>query len=96
MGGLDPANLSALADSLASLEDLAVHLVAVQEQSSHEGFLLNQSSIRPIPYPTLQAALGAVADGDAEAAERFDLTISQLRAVVEEDELRFEHKRAGE
>ena len=52
---------------IASLDDLEEHSVAVQEKSSHEGFLLQRSSIRPSPYPTLQAALGAVADGDADA-----------------------------
>ena len=52
---------------LTGLEDLSAARVAVQANSSHEGYLKEHSHLQPIPYPTLKAALQAVSEGDADA-----------------------------
>jgi signal transduction histidine kinase/ABC-type amino acid transport substrate-binding protein/ActR/RegA family two-component response regulator len=52
---------------LSSLEDIGGLKVAIQANSSHEGFLKDHSNIHPILFPTLKAALRAVSDGQADA-----------------------------
>lgn len=52
---------------LASLDDIRGLRVAVQADSSHEGYLKETSSLGPTRYATLQEALRAVAEGRADA-----------------------------
>jgi|GEM_PF-2062811 len=52
---------------LTGVADLQELRVAVQESSSHAGFLADRTDIEPQTYPTLQAAILAVADGEADA-----------------------------
>jgi ABC-type amino acid transport substrate-binding protein/signal transduction histidine kinase/ActR/RegA family two-component response regulator len=51
----------------SDLEDIAGLKVAVQADTSHSGYLKDHTTIEPIPYPTLQQALRAVSDGEADA-----------------------------
>lgn len=52
---------------LTGLEDIEPLKVAVQKQTSHEGFLRENTSITPISYDTLQKALLSVSDGENQA-----------------------------
>lgn len=52
---------------LTGLNDIKNMKVAVQANSSHDGYLRENSSIIPIRYDTLQKALLAVSDGKAQA-----------------------------
>jgi signal transduction histidine kinase len=52
---------------LTGLDDIKNMAVAVQENTSHEGYLRENTDIEPVLYQTLQEALLAVSDGKAEA-----------------------------
>lgn len=52
---------------LSDLDDLRDMTVAVQSNTSHEGFLQDQTDITPLLFPTLQETLRAVSDGKADA-----------------------------
>lgn len=52
---------------LRGLADLRELRVAVQENSSHAGFLNEQSDIEAMAYPTLEATILAVSSGEADA-----------------------------
>lgn len=52
---------------LSSINDVAKKKIAVQKNSSHEGYLKDQTTITPIGYATLQEALLAVSQGKADA-----------------------------
>ena len=52
---------------LTGLSDVENMKVAVQGNSSHEGYLLENTSIDPILYDSLQEALLAVSNGQAQA-----------------------------
>ena len=52
---------------LTSLDDIRDLKVAVQSKSSHEGYLRQASTIRPMVFPTLRDALTAVSSGKADA-----------------------------
>ncbi len=52
---------------LTGLGDIETMKVAVQKSSSHEGYLRENTSIEPILYDTLQRALLAVSNGQAQA-----------------------------
>lgn len=52
---------------LAGIEDISGWKVAVQKDSSHHGYLAENTEIAPILYDKLQEALVAVADGRADA-----------------------------
>jgi PAS domain S-box-containing protein len=55
---------SAAAQSLADLKDLRV---AVQKDSSHHGFVREQTTIEPILYDTFQEAMLALSGGEVDA-----------------------------
>lgn len=50
-----------------SLDDITHLRVAVQKDSSHDGFLQEESKIKPLTYDSLQEALMAVSNGEADA-----------------------------
>jgi len=50
-----------------SLRDISGMRVAVQKNSSHHGYLLENSELEPIGYSGLQSALLAVSGGEADA-----------------------------
>jgi diguanylate cyclase (GGDEF)-like protein len=52
---------------IADLSDIQNMKVAVQKNSSHHGFLRDNSIITPITYPTLQASLMALSGGEVDA-----------------------------
>ena len=52
---------------LTGLEDIETMTVAVQQNSSHEGYLLENTQIKPVLYPTLQEAMLSVSNGQSEA-----------------------------
>jgi ABC-type amino acid transport substrate-binding protein/signal transduction histidine kinase/CheY-like chemotaxis protein len=52
---------------LTGLEDIAGMKVAVQANTSHSGYLKDHTDIQPMLYATLQEALRAVSDGEADA-----------------------------
>ena len=52
---------------MTGLDDFRDLRVAVQAGTSHEGFLKENTDIRPVSYPTLQQSLRAVAEGTADA-----------------------------
>ena len=52
---------------LAGLDDLRQLRVAVQQSSSHEGYLADHSDIDPLVFPTLRSTVLAVANGEADA-----------------------------
>lgn len=52
---------------LTGIEDIANLKVAVQANSSHVGFLKENSTVTPITYPTLQECLQALSDGKVDA-----------------------------
>ncbi len=52
---------------LTGIDDISGWKVAVQKDSSHHGYLAENTEIAPIPYDRLQDALVAVADGRADA-----------------------------
>lgn len=52
---------------LVGIDDIKDMNVAVQANSSHEGYLRDQTSIKPSLYRTQQDALLAVSNGEAEA-----------------------------
>ncbi|MBU0484890.1 MAG: transporter substrate-binding domain-containing protein [Proteobacteria bacterium] len=52
---------------LTDLDDVINMKVAVQADSSHEGYLKDNTGIKPILYKTLQKALLAVSNGNADA-----------------------------
>jgi len=52
---------------LSGLRDIENMTVAVQLNSSHEGYLRENTSIKPIIYETLQKALLAISDGQVDA-----------------------------
>ncbi|MGE4560205.1 MAG: transporter substrate-binding domain-containing protein, partial [Desulfobulbus sp.] len=49
-----------------SLDDLADKLIAVQIDSSHQGWLTENTAYRPILYPTAQEAMLALSSGEVE------------------------------
>jgi ABC-type amino acid transport substrate-binding protein/signal transduction histidine kinase len=51
----------------AGLNDIAGQKVAVQANTSHSGYLEDRTTIRPTLYATLQEALQAVSNGEADA-----------------------------
>jgi signal transduction histidine kinase/FixJ family two-component response regulator len=82
---------------LAGLDDLDDLGVAVQENSSHEGYLRDHTSIVPTTYPTLTESLLAVSGGSADAfvgnvaasaywIRRLNLTNLKVAAAVSRDE----------
>ncbi|GAB4362546.1 MAG: hypothetical protein Kow00128_02340 [Deltaproteobacteria bacterium] len=52
---------------LSRPEDLPGRTVAVQANSSHEGYLREYSDLHPVPYPTLGKALAALSTGEVDA-----------------------------
>ncbi len=50
---------------VTGINDLEDAKVAVQQNSSHEGYLREHTNIKPIAYQTLKEALSAVSDGQA-------------------------------
>jgi polar amino acid transport system substrate-binding protein len=52
---------------LTGLSDIENMKVAVQQNSSHEGYLRENTMIRPLLYETLQEALLAISNGQAQA-----------------------------
>ena len=52
---------------ILGLDDLVKERIAVQKNSSHHGFLLENSSIMPLEFETLQDTLLAVSGGKADA-----------------------------
>lgn len=52
---------------IAGLNDIRSLRVAVQANSSHQGYLQENSDIKPIVYPSLQASLMAVSGGEVDA-----------------------------
>ncbi|MCB9480622.1 MAG: transporter substrate-binding domain-containing protein [Desulfobacteraceae bacterium] len=52
---------------ISSIDDIKGMKVAVQNETSHEGFLLDNTKIQPTLYPTLQETLRAVSEGRADA-----------------------------
>lgn len=52
---------------LASLDDVRTKRVAVQANTSHEGYLKDHTEIVPMGFATLQEALTAVSQGKADA-----------------------------
>jgi len=52
---------------ISGLDDIANQRVAVQSNSSHEGYLRDHSQIIPQRYATLQTSLEAVSSGKADA-----------------------------
>ena len=52
---------------LSSLDDIKDLDVAVQANSSHEGYLKDHTDIKPVLYKTLQEALIATSEGNADA-----------------------------
>ncbi|GAB6143906.1 transporter substrate-binding domain-containing protein [Desulfocicer niacini] len=52
---------------LTGLSDIESMKVAIQKNTSHEGYLREHSSIEPLLYDTLQKALLAVSNGQAQA-----------------------------
>ena len=52
---------------IASLDDIKGMRVAVQKESSHEGYLRDNTEVKPTLYPTLQETLKAVSEGRADA-----------------------------
>jgi len=52
---------------LTGINDIEHMTVAVQENSSHKDYLLNQTTIKPIIYPTLRDALYATSNGKVQA-----------------------------
>lgn len=51
---------------IAGINDIRGLKVAVQENSSHHGFINEQTNLQPELYPTLQSALMAVSGGDMD------------------------------
>ena len=51
---------------ISGLAQLGGRSVAVQENSSHHGFLLEQNNLKLLPYPSQQEALKAVSSGEAD------------------------------
>ena len=54
-------------EAVTGLGSLKGKRVAVQADSSHAGYLRDNSTIKPITYPTLQAALIALSTGEVDA-----------------------------
>lgn len=52
---------------ISSIDDLRNMKVAVQEATSHEGYLTENTEVDPISYPTLQETLKAVSEGKVDA-----------------------------
>lgn len=52
---------------ITSIEDIRGQRVSVQQDTSHEGYLAENTDIQATKYPTLLAAIKAVADGKADA-----------------------------
>ena len=52
---------------ISSLDDIKGMTVAVQKETSHEGFIRENTKIQPTLYPTLQKTLKAVSDGKVDA-----------------------------
>jgi len=52
---------------MTGLDDFRDLRVAVQADTSHEGYLRENTDIEPVLYPTLRQSLQAVADGSADA-----------------------------
>ena len=53
---------------ITRLEDLSGLRVAVQADSSHHGFLIEQSDVSPLLFDTVRRTLVAVSQGEADAA----------------------------
>lgn len=52
---------------ISELDDISDLKIAVQQSSSHHGFINEQSNITPILYPSLQQSLMAVSGGEVDA-----------------------------
>ena len=52
---------------ISSIDDIKGMIVAVQKETSHEGYLRDNTEVQPTLYPTLQETLKAVSDGRADA-----------------------------
>ncbi|MEN8199031.1 MAG: transporter substrate-binding domain-containing protein, partial [Thermodesulfobacteriota bacterium] len=52
---------------IGRLDDLSPFQVAVQENSSHAGFIRDNTKITPVEYPTLQDSLRAVSNREVDA-----------------------------
>ena len=52
---------------LTGINDIEQMTVAVQDNSSHKDYLLNQTTIKPIVYQTLKDALYATSNGEVQA-----------------------------
>ena len=52
---------------ISSLDDIKGMRVAVQKETSHEGYLSDNTEVQPTLYSTLQETLKAVSDGRADA-----------------------------
>jgi len=52
---------------ISSLDDIKGMTVAVQKETSHEGYLQENTEVKPTLYSTLQETLKAVSDGRADA-----------------------------
>jgi len=52
---------------ISSIADIKGMTVAVQKESSHDGYIRENTEIEPVMYSTLQEALKAVSDGRAHA-----------------------------
>ena len=52
---------------ISSLDDIKGMRVAVQKETSHEGYLKDNTEVQPTLYATLQETLKAVSDGRADA-----------------------------
>jgi PAS domain S-box-containing protein len=61
------AILTGLDSDVHSLDDLGGQRVAVQRNSSHHGFINEQTDIEPLLYDTFREAMLAVSRGDADA-----------------------------
>ena len=61
---------------ITGLRDLSGLRVAVQGNTSHHGFLAEQTNISPVLFDTVQATLAAVARGEADAAVGNVATVS--------------------
>ncbi|MCF8087589.1 MAG: transporter substrate-binding domain-containing protein [Desulfotignum sp.] len=52
---------------ISSIDDIKGMRVAVQKETSHEGYLMDNTEVQPTLYATLQETLKAVSDGRADA-----------------------------
>ena len=55
------------ASFIAGLSDLEDYSIGVQQNSSHHGFLLENTVVQPVLYPSLKKSLMAVSGGEVDA-----------------------------